>query len=70
VLITAPDEVRRARVAARERASDGDPGKRATRVAPGVEELRPGLVIDNTGTIEDATAALLTFLRKPSLFGP
>ncbi len=65
VLITAPEEVRRARLAARERASDGDPGKRATRAAPGVEELRPALVIDNTGTVEEATAALLTFLREP-----
>jgi ribose 1,5-bisphosphokinase len=65
VLITAPEEVRRARLAARERASDGDPVKRATRAAPDVEELRPALVIDNTGTIEEATAALLAFLRKP-----
>jgi ribose 1,5-bisphosphokinase len=65
VLITAPEEVRLARLAARERASDGDPGKRATRTAPGVEELRPALVIDNAGTIEEGTAALLGFLRKP-----
>jgi ribose 1,5-bisphosphokinase len=69
VLITAPEEVRRARLSARERASDGDPARRATRAAPGVEELRPALVIDNTGTIEDGTAALLGFLRKPWLFG-
>jgi len=65
VLITAPEEVRRSRLAARERASDGDPAKRATRAAPGNEELRPALVIDNTGTIEQATAALLAFLRNP-----
>jgi ribose 1,5-bisphosphokinase len=65
VLITAPEEVRRARLAARERASDGDPGKRATRTAPGVDELQPALVIDNAGTIEEGTAALLGFLRKP-----
>jgi ribose 1,5-bisphosphokinase len=64
VLITAPEEVRRARVAARERASDGDPGKRAKRAAPGIEELRPALVIDNTGTIEEGTDALLRFLRQ------
>jgi ribose 1,5-bisphosphokinase len=70
VLITAPEDVRRARVAARERTSDGDPVKRATRVAPGVEELRPALVIDNTGTVEKGTAALLGFLRKTSLFSP
>jgi ribose 1,5-bisphosphokinase len=65
VLITAPEDVRRARVAARERESDGDPARRATRPAPGVEELRPALVIDNTGTIDEGTAALLAFLRKP-----
>ena len=65
VLITAPEDVRRARLAARERASDGDPAKRAKHAAPGVEELRPALVIDNTGTIEDGTAALLAFLREP-----
>jgi ribose 1,5-bisphosphokinase len=65
VLVTAPEDVRRARLAARGRASDGDPARRATRAAPGVEELKPALVIDNTGTIEEATAALLAFLRKP-----
>jgi ribose 1,5-bisphosphokinase len=64
VLITAPEEVRRARLAARERDSDGDPAKRTTRAAPGVEELRPALVIENTGTVQQATAALLGFLRK------
>jgi ribose 1,5-bisphosphokinase len=67
VLITAPEEMRRARVAARDRASDGDPIKRAKRAAPAVEELRPALVIDNTGTIEEGAAALLGFLRKPQV---
>jgi ribose 1,5-bisphosphokinase len=65
VLITAPEEVCRARLAARNRASDGDPVKRAARAAPGIEELRPSLVIENIGTIEEGTAALLGFLRKP-----
>jgi ribose 1,5-bisphosphokinase len=65
VLITAPEDVRRVRLAARERASDGDAAQRTTRAAPGVEELRPALVIDNTGTVEEATATLLGFLRKP-----
>jgi ribose 1,5-bisphosphokinase len=69
VLVTAPEEVRMARVAARERASDGDPGRRAKRAAPGMEELRPALVIDNTGTIEEGTAALLGFLRTPQMAG-
>jgi ribose 1,5-bisphosphokinase len=64
VLVTAPEDVRRARLAARERTSDGDPAKRVTRAAPGVEELRPALVIDNVGTIEEGAAALLGFLRK------
>jgi ribose 1,5-bisphosphokinase len=65
VLITAPEEVRRARVAARERGSDGDPVKRAKRAAPGIEELRPALVIDNTGSVEEGAATLLGFLRQP-----
>jgi ribose 1,5-bisphosphokinase len=65
VLITATEDVRRARLAARERASDGDPAKRAKRAAPGMEELRPALVIDNTGTVEEGAAALLGFLRDP-----
>jgi ribose 1,5-bisphosphokinase len=69
VLITAPEDVRRARLAARERASDGDTAKRAMRAAPGMDELRPALVIDNTGTVKDGAAALLGFLRKASLFG-
>jgi ribose 1,5-bisphosphokinase len=65
VLITAPEDVRGARLAARGRASDGDVMGRATRAAPGMDELRPALVIDNTGTIDEGTAALLAFLRKP-----
>jgi ribose 1,5-bisphosphokinase len=65
VLITAPEDVRRARLAARERASDGDVMRRATRAAPGLEELKPALVVDNTGTVEEATVALLAFLRAP-----
>jgi ribose 1,5-bisphosphokinase len=69
VVITAPEDVRRARLAARERTSDGDMAKRATRAAPGLDELRPALVIDNTGTIAEGTTALLAFLRK-LLIGP
>jgi ribose 1,5-bisphosphokinase len=70
VLITAPEDMRRARLAARERASDGDVAQRATRAAPGADELQPALVIDNAGTVEEGTAALLGFLKKPSLFDP
>jgi ribose 1,5-bisphosphokinase len=69
VLITAPEDVRRTRLAARDRTSDGDVAQRAARAAPGVEELRPALVVDNTGTVEEGTAALLGFLRRPVLFG-
>jgi ribose 1,5-bisphosphokinase len=65
VLITAPEDMRRARLAARVRTSDGDQAKRAARAAPGMDELRPALVIDNTGTIAEGTAALLAFLRQP-----
>jgi ribose 1,5-bisphosphokinase len=64
VLITAPEEVCRARVAARERTSDGDPTARTTRTAPGVDELQPALVIDNVETVEKGAAALVGFLRK------
>jgi ribose 1,5-bisphosphokinase len=65
VLITAPEDVRRLRLAARERASDGDAAKRAARPAPAMDELRPTLVIDNTGTVEEGAAALLAFLKGP-----
>jgi ribose 1,5-bisphosphokinase len=67
VLITAPEDVRRARLAARERTSDGDVVKRATRAAPGAAELGPALIIDNTRTIEEATEVLQAFLRKPGI---
>lgn len=63
VLVTAPEAVRQARVAARRRDSDGDPLQRARRPAPGPEELRPALVIDNSGTIAAGAAALIGFLR-------
>lgn len=63
VLVTAPEEVRRARLAGRERASDGDPDRRLGRSAPGPAELRPAVVIDNIGTVAEAAAALVGFLQ-------
>ncbi len=65
VLITAPEHVRLARLNARGRPSDGDPGDRAGRAAPGVRDLKPSLVIENTGAIEEAANAFLAYLRKP-----
>jgi len=63
VLVTAPEEVRQARVAARERRSDGEPWQRLRRPAPGADALRPALVIDNSGTVAEAAAVLVRFLR-------
>jgi len=67
VLVTAPEELRRARLAARARPSDGDAAQRAATAAPSRAELDPALVIENSGTIEAAAAALLAFLRQPSI---
>jgi ribose 1,5-bisphosphokinase len=67
VLVTAPEELRLARLAARGRESDGDPVRRAGTVAPSRDELEPALVIDNIGTIEDAAGALVAYLRQPSI---
>jgi len=63
VLITAPPEVLRARLAARARASDGDI---LTRIARGVAEveLAPDLVIDNVGDPRAAAQPLLDLLGR------
>lgn len=65
VLVTAPAEVCRARVAGRKRSSDGDPAGRLAREAPSPAALGAALVIDNSGTVEEAAAALVGFLRTP-----
>jgi ribose 1,5-bisphosphokinase len=65
VLITAPENLRLARLNARGRPSDGDPADRAGRAAPSLDELKPSLVIENTGAIEAATNTLLAYLRNP-----
>jgi ribose 1,5-bisphosphokinase len=59
VLVTAPDDVLRQRLAARGRASDGDIGRRVARVTASDNEVRPDLVIMNVGAAEDAAKKLL-----------
>jgi ribose 1,5-bisphosphokinase len=61
VLVTAPEEVLRQRLAARERASDGDLGKRVARA--GEVEARPDVVIVNVGPVTEAGQKLLELAR-------
>ena len=61
VLVTAPDEVLRARVAARGRRSDGDLAARLDRVGA---KLRPDLVIDNVGHPDIAAATFVRYVGR------
>jgi ribose 1,5-bisphosphokinase len=61
VLVTAPEEVLRERLAARSRASDGDIGKRVARATE--IDVRPDLVIVNVGAVGETTRALLDVAR-------
>jgi ribose 1,5-bisphosphokinase len=63
VLVTAPEDVLRQRLAARERASDGDIKKRVARAAAPDSEVAPDLVIMNVGTPKEAAEKLLEAAR-------
>jgi len=62
VLVTAPEDVLRQRLAARERASDGDIGKRVARA--GEVDVQPDVVIENVGAAADAGQKLLAVARR------
>jgi ribose 1,5-bisphosphokinase len=62
VLVTAPKDILAARLARRDRVSDGDPSQRLARAAPDDRELNADVVIENVGTPERAAAALVGIL--------
>ena len=59
VLVTAPADVLAARLAGRDRPSDGAVTDRMKRVNIAREELRPDVVIDNVGEPESGARKLL-----------
>jgi ribose 1,5-bisphosphokinase len=59
VLVTAPAEVLGARLAARERASDGPVAERMKRVELSRDQLQPDVIIDNVGEPEIGARKLL-----------
>jgi ribose 1,5-bisphosphokinase len=63
VLVTAPEPLLAARLAARRRASDGRPADRLGRQVPGGFDLRPDALIDNAGTAEAGALRLLSLIR-------
>ncbi len=63
VLVTAPEEALRQRLASRARASDGDLDRRIARAAAAEAELKPEVVIMNVGAAEEAAARLLATAR-------
>ena len=63
VLVTAPEDVLRQRLAARKRDSDGDLDKRVSRAAAPESELQPDVVIMNVGSPDEAAAKLLEAAR-------
>jgi ribose 1,5-bisphosphokinase len=63
VLVTAPEDVLRQRVAARARSSDGDLKARVSRAPVAESEFKPDLVIMNVGAPEEAAASLLEVAR-------
>jgi ribose 1,5-bisphosphokinase len=59
VLVTAPADVLGARLAARERASDGPVAERMKRVELSPDQLQPDVIIDNVGEPEFGARKLL-----------
>ncbi|ARQ02501.1 phosphonate metabolism protein/1,5-bisphosphokinase (PRPP-forming) PhnN [Pseudorhodoplanes sinuspersici] len=64
VLVTAPQDVLQARLAARGRATDGDLSQRMARSAKVSDNLDVDLVIENTGSIDDGARQLLDALES------
>jgi ribose 1,5-bisphosphokinase len=63
ILVTAPKDILLARLAARARQSDGDVATRVDRVAPTVDDLEPGIVIENIADPHDGASQLAKVLR-------
>jgi len=64
VLVTAPVEVLRERLAARERASDGDLARRIARSEAISADIDADVVITNVGALESAAAQLLEVVKR------
>lgn len=62
VLVTAPEDVLRQRLASRGRSSDGDVAKRVARA--GEVEVQPDVVIYNVGEVQEAGERLLALARR------
>lgn len=63
VLITAPQDILLARLAARARATDGDLSLRMARSAKVSNDLDADIVIENTGSIDDGACKLLSAIQ-------
>jgi ribose 1,5-bisphosphokinase len=66
VLVTAPREVLEARLAGRARPSDGDAAARLDRIAPGRDDLRPDVVIENVRDPQAGARVLFDVIGKPA----
>jgi ribose 1,5-bisphosphokinase PhnN len=64
VLVTAPAELRKARLQARARASDGDLRRRLDRAVVANGDDQGTVEIDNSTTLEAAGSALLALLSR------
>lgn len=63
VLVTAPEEVLTARIAARKRASDGAVHARVQRSAS-IRVIEPDFTIENVGSVEENAKVLLDVIRR------
>jgi ribose 1,5-bisphosphokinase len=63
VLVTAPEEVLLARLAARGRESGGDVAERLGRAAPAIDDLAPDITIENIGDPHDGASRLVATVR-------
>ena len=67
VLVTAPEDVLAARLADRNRASDGDIAARVKRAAAADQDYEPDVTIRNVGNPDDGVRRLLKAIRKPAI---
>jgi ribose 1,5-bisphosphokinase len=64
VLVTAPTDVLKQRLAARQRSSDGDLAKRIARADAAALEIDPSIIVDNVEAPSVAAGKLLDMLRS------
>jgi ribose 1,5-bisphosphokinase len=67
VLVTAPDDVLAARLADRNRASDGDIAARVKRATAADRDYEPDVTIQNVGDPDHGVRMLLKAIRKPAI---